>query len=127
MMLDERRTSTEEERQMYRESLAAHKKYMEIHGEYMATQTDKIPVLVDGIQRANDGIAAINKILVGNGNIENSLCFRVATIETAITVINERVNGFFKTDDWRKDFLAGAVRSVATAVIAAAIIYFLKK
>ena len=110
----ERRISSEEDRQMYRENLRA-------HGEYM------LPLIIAGMERIERGQNELRVILLGNGTVEKSLCFRVSQLEGAVKAVNDRLNTVLKTDDWRKDLLAGAIRSVATAVIAAAILRFYSK
>ena len=123
----ERRISSEELRQMCRENLRAHGECMRLHGERLKMDTDKLPLIIAGMERIERGQNELRVILLGNGTVEKSLCFRVSQLEGAVKAVNDRLNTVLKTDDWRKDLLAGAIRSVATAVIAAAILRFYSK
>jgi hypothetical protein len=114
----ERRAVSDEDRQLWRD-------YMRTYGERLKMETDKLPVLIAGMERIERGQNELRVILLGNGTVEKSLCFRVSQMEIAVKTVNDRLNTVFKTDDWRKDFMAGAIRSVATAVIAAALLHFL--
>jgi hypothetical protein len=120
MPIQNRRANDEEDRLAWRE-------YIKTYGERLKMELDILPILKQSIERIEAAVNRQSIAIYGNGNPENGLCYRVATNEEKLRALHERINGFFKTDDWRKDFVAGAVRSIATAVIAAAIIYFLKK
>jgi hypothetical protein len=119
-MQKNRRTTDEDDRLAWRE-------YLKIYSERLKMELDILPILKQSIERIEAAVNRQSIAIYGNGNPENGLCYRVATNEEKLRALHERVNGFFKTDDWRKDFLAGAIRSVATAVIAAGIIYWIKK
>lgn len=83
--------------------------------------------IIESLDEVRSSVSKISLAIFGNGKPDGSICYRMTTAEHAITDMQDRINRLFKTDDWRKDFIAGAIRSVATAVIAALILWLIKR
>jgi hypothetical protein len=118
MAAKNRRAEDSEDRASWRE-------YLKIYSERLKMELDLLPQLKKDTEETKALVSRAMIILVGNGTVENSICYRVSQAEKDVKLIDAKLNGILGTDNWRRDVLIKAISTVVTAILVAALLLLL--
>jgi hypothetical protein len=125
-MLAVRVTALEENYLREQEERAARQRERDQHDKATDQKLDRIE---SAMQK---GFSDLRVKLFGNGTVEGSVCYELAQIKRDLprliaeldkkfsekcADLDKRINKLAGTDDWRRDFIYGLIRTIAGSVI----------